>query len=521
MAQRQFKEKNMNLPLDLNCTIKNEYHLELIEENTGKIKQVVDCHNVVLDNVYTNFAGGTNMSMSGISLGTGSVTPSAADLTVSNIVWTGKASGTLTKNYPNATKTLTVTVPAPEAVGDLTRCGVNNSDIRYTNEATTHALFTDSEGNPVVIHKTALDVLKITITLYYTFSLAQNTEPNIFLCDNANNAVYRAFLGEDNLIYGSIINIRLLLYEADKYTNTSECPSLSVYPAYMSGGVWHSGDKTYAYSADNVWNNGLGMDIKAITLTNIGTFNITSEHFPPQAIGKYQLGVGDGTNKEFHIKTPSAIAGTQSVWLNNVLQTEGVDYTFYPYNMKDFYTNYHSADGSKATYNTKTTSSSSNYSGLSYPKKLEQYKISFISDVSPIVYDFTNPITVNCLFAPLNTVTYYVGVKLEYSTNGTDWATFTTITSDMNNPADLNYWHVQDPITARYWRFIGPDSTQRIQPVDSTLSPSCFFGYYSPSVTFTVPPSSGAIIEIDYSIKYPFKNNMHSVTVNAGFTVGR
>ena len=49
---------------------KNHYHIELCDAETGEIKQVVDCHNLVL-NIYTNkLKAGGNDTVNAIYIAT-------------------------------------------------------------------------------------------------------------------------------------------------------------------------------------------------------------------------------------------------------------------------------------------------------------------------------------------------------------------------------------------------------------------------------------------------------------------
>lgn len=519
----------MNLPINLRSTQKNHYHLELCDAETGQVKQVVDCHNVVLNISYDRLLAGGDISVSGIALGTGSEVPNAADTQIANRIWSAQATeNVLTTTFPTAKRVLSVTVPAGEAIGALTRCAVGNHQDYWgwDTPATTHALFVDSEGNPIVINKTSTDILKITVTLYYSLTEITNPGADVFPSNTEDNIIYRTMVGLDMMSLSSC-SIQYLMHKATKYTVENfgpYCESMGVAPAIVDG-VASTGDCTQLYSAGNQWHNGLGYEIKAVTLVGVGTFNITAENFPPRAIGRYQLGIGDGSNKEFNIKTPSAIAGTQIVRIDGVVKTAGVDYTFYPFNMVDFYTNYPSTDRNKATYQVEIVGVNESCGGPFYPRNVGGggwlFERVIVTDTKPITYDFGVPITVNCFYGPADTLSTFVGVQIESSTDGTNWVPFMTITEAMHNPVDLVYIHTRAAVTARYWRYIAPDSTPRFLMNYYTEGPTCGFGNYAPSVTFVTPPPINAVVDIDYNIAYPFKNNMHSVTTNIGMEFGR
>lgn len=512
----------------IEASVKNHYHFELCDAETGEIKQVVDCHNVVLNQYYTGIKTGNTLGEpTAIAIGTGTKAPSAGDTALQNQIYIcdiGSANpynstnenNKIVTSFPTATRTLKYTIPAADCIGALTECAIGSKYYSYISSYHTRALFVDSEGNPIVINKTATDILKITVTIYYTLTLEPHAQEgtNVFMCNKASHAAFSALISNNGIYPG---NVRFLHYPATQYEDTpitSDKYNKNINGKLVNG--VYTGYVDYLYSDDVGWNGSLGMDVKALHIQNIGAFNITSDIFPPTPIPKYQTGTGDGVNKKFDIKTPSSIAGTQKVYVNSVLQTEGVDYTYKPINTKQAYTNYLSADVRKivSAAITQELYYTREWQGLpGYPVLTNDINPSngcgYLTKDQPIVYDFGVPVKVNCIkMGPQFIWPFKETVSLEYSVDGTTWVNYQTLSS-----LALDSFNETPEVTARYWRYV-TTYTERVfirYAVWSAYTPIVLFGYYEPNITFTTAPSANAVIEIEYSIKYPLHNSMHSI----------
>ena len=512
---------------------KNHYHIELCDAETGEVKQVVDCHNVVLNTYLDRLRTGLNSAVNTIYIGTGTNPPSAADTGLQTIIyWTNIGAATTTPtdphfiaySYPTAKRTMRTTIAAANSIGALTEIGVGYQ-YSSTHRPMTRALFVDSEGNPIVINKTATDILNITVTINYSFTLTPHPEEgvNVFLDNSPSNRPYR-FLITGIAIYAP--SVRPLAHIPREYKNL---PHGNLYNTSVSlSGAIANGTLTgvidYLYSADVYWNGGLGYDVKAISLTDIGVFKITPEIFPPTAFPKYQVGVGDGSNTDFNIKTQSCKEGTQKVYVDGVLQAAGVDYIFNPKNTKDFFTNYLSsnADYMVNPYVVITENSSSPYGGPGYPTAMYQDNAFVgvrINNNTPLVYDFETPVTINCLYlgSKLLSATKLI-TQLEYSLDGVTWTEYQQLSA-----LAANSFNLLPEITARYWRYSTTSTTSisfttsgDMGTESNQMQPLVLFGYHVPSIRFTTAPTSGAVIEIEYDLEYPFHNDKHSIRV--GYT---
>lgn len=495
------------------CT-HNEYHLELRDAKTNELKQVVDCHNVVLD-AWRNYTLNTrSLEINAFWFGTGSGTPAASDTGMFNQIYTTAGVVGLipavTYNYPTATKVLTYTLDAGIATGSLTECGVGHYSSGWDGitKLMTHALFVDSEGNPIVIEKTDTDILVVTATIYYTYNPPADSGPFI-LPENSANIFYRYLTA---LSGGLAVSLNGTLYDPGE-KHITDGPFIAFNTAGSSDltdGVFTSNTYTLGYGASS-FNGAFGVDIKAMQSNYLGTCRITEEIFPATAYPLYEVGLGDGVSTEFHIKTPSCKEGTQRVYVDSVLQVEGVDYTFFNKRMQDCFTNWASADQNYAVipagYTWPTYSYNGYYSNPFYPTYYIKNGYGGYYLPLDVMYDFGEPIDVNCVYVGRSTTFQNVAV-LQYSTDGENWTDYVAL-----NTVTVGSYDILPTVTARYWRYYLTTSTGMFSNSTSAnqLIPIGLFGYYKPSITFVTAPAADAVIEIEYDLEYPMWDSLHSI----------
>jgi len=486
---------------------KNEYHLCLVDAQTGKTKQELTFHNVVTNKAYDGLLMGRTPSSS-INIGIGSGTPSPTDTSLFTWLWSGTSSITVSQAKDQLIWTMTLSIPAEQCVGNLTELGIGSRD-----SLATHAMFADSEGNPIAINKTATDILYITAILRYSFfSTPHPDEGTTFFAANWS------------WLYGPVqysnnyANVYALLREPEEYELGIRNGYFYIGKAFIVSAGVVSATIELNYTTFNDWNNGNGFEIAGFLIEGIGMIKVTPEVFPSRAFGKYQVGVGDGTNRYFDIKTPSCKAGTQKVYIDGVLKTEGVDYTFKPYNAKDFCQNYASTQRKHiVSFNNADTKT---YCPLpTYPSMRWGDVTSIIIKDHPTVWDFGVPQKVNFVLSP-GTSNYDNNTRLQYSTDNITWTTYTTFEFAKSNVPKMF-----DEVTARYWRISCDHLTNNtgrfISPSLSEHELVPAFGYYEPSITFNTPPPVDSVVEVDYDIQYPFKNNRRTIKMDVGFTFSR
>lgn len=508
----------MNIHQDIgNCSLTTEYHAELRDTRTDEIKQSFDFHNVVLDLWYDKAANGSVSPPTTMIVGTGSGTPARSDTALFNALYQAAYAESVRSSvfdYPSATRQVQSTFAAGVATGSLTECGaVYTNDYNQYNYLLTHAMFVDSEGNNIVIEKGEYDELILTATFYYTFTPPAQLDPSIgYLIMDNTCLFYRYMTSQTALLYEG------MLAYAMPYTEQGIPEGAAVQSlTYTSGrsyvdGVLDIGTFRSPYNTALPEFHPNGFDMCCFYIDDIGYFNVTEDVFPPTEFGKYHLAIGDGTTTEYNIATPRAVDGTEEIYVDSVLMTAGVDYTFSPFNLKDFPVMLEGAHKELATYTTWGYGQGNlgRYDGPWFaPNQEYGYHTIPISDTYPVIFDLQEAKAINRIWINPNT-TDPTGITFSYSTDGETWTLIDTL-----DKADQEVGYLKfETITAQYWKYAGA-STKILN--SSGLTYTMVFGYYVPSVTFTTPPAADAVIEVNYQIPYPFKNDKHTIQAGAVF----
>ncbi len=160
------------------CTIHNRFDIEVRDSITGELKQSAQAFNIVLDQMYTRLCNLTTFFVN-IHFGTGTGTLAPARTTLFTYLGTKTAvDETLVKALPISSRKRKIVLNPEEFVGSV----LSEVGIAYGATASylvTHAMLQDSEGNPITITKTALDVVTIYATVYFTFA---TQDSSIKLC---------------------------------------------------------------------------------------------------------------------------------------------------------------------------------------------------------------------------------------------------------------------------------------------------------------------------------------------------
>lgn len=220
------------------------------------------------------------------------------------------------------------------------------------------------------------------------------------------------------------------------------------------------------------------------------------------------IGTGDGVITEFNIKAPIIMAGSETIYVNNVAKVTGVDYTIdYESNCGDWYENYHSAaltcksaGVSFGDLASKTPNASydyrdplawwSCYDRTVYPSSCT------VNDANPIKLDFG--VEKSCNTQKIDILTVPAGqignLKIQYSANGTDW----TDVSGLSRTGQV--WKFTE-VSARYWRtFLGGEGNATVVVTSNGMTGS--------PITLSVPVASSDTANIVAGkIKTALENN--------------
>ena len=337
----------------------NRYDVQVIDSVTGRIKQEAHAENVVLDNVWqliihngTN-SSNTSRSIYTLGLGTGTGEPSSSDtglftsgatlaLTTSNTVLTSSSDA-----YPTSSYVYRIDVPANSTyVGEYTEIAMmgrkQTASSSYTNLYWSHAMFEDAEGNPITIKKTDLDVLVVTFTVYVTLGAADDNFMWIHPSRNLVNQLFRAglsFVEPPFVTYTDTSNSLTICsclihdgqtisewagislgngsgyqYQADHVNHTLTCPTQRLGTETGNNTYYHG--LIFADATSGTSGRGTG-----------GILFPNTNVFPNRPIVGASVGAGDGETTDFDVPVPYFIEGTDSIYVDGVKMTRGVDYT--------------------------------------------------------------------------------------------------------------------------------------------------------------------------------------------------
>lgn len=153
----------MKFKSNIGLKIHNRFDIEVKDANTGEVLQVAQAENIVLDRIYTrllNFQSYFDNIVFGS--GTGTLDPSRTTL-FSRIGNKAASTESLVRSYPTSIWTRSIRLGTEEFNGQTIReVGISET----TTNINTHALITDSEGNPLSVEKTNLKIIDIYATVF-------------------------------------------------------------------------------------------------------------------------------------------------------------------------------------------------------------------------------------------------------------------------------------------------------------------------------------------------------------------
>lgn len=331
----------MKLNLNNNVKFHNKYELEVIDAATGQKKQTAIAENVVTTGIWNILKQSSPKMYGKIALGTGTGTPSAADTALFNQSFAYAGTFTmlnLTEQWPTCSYTVKVSIPATTSyVGTFTEIGLYGSYYSGNTYYTlwSHAMLKDAEGNQITITKTDLDILTITATIYVTFSHTDNNF--IWMTPGAQNIICNVFRN----IGGGIAPFtsgKTLQYCSSVLLDEDTGTILQVTATQRLGSSAQMNESRVVNIPSVRMGTGTGNDTfyNAVLLgyTNGdsslyfgGIVFPNTSIFPNQVLAGMNIGVGDGTTKEYTISLPHFLENTDVIYVDGVKKTRGVDYT--------------------------------------------------------------------------------------------------------------------------------------------------------------------------------------------------
>lgn len=194
----------MELKLNTGVKIHNRHDIYMRNAETGEVVQQGQAENIVLDRMYTRLLGYSSY-FTNIVFGSGAGELNPGRTTLFNRVGSKSAiTEKLTTGYPTSIWTRKVTLGTGEFNGHrLTEVGISDT----TTNINTHAIITDSEGNPLEMEeKTELIIVDIYSTVFIEI---YDVDSGLFFFDDGlrdyltggstpNNSIRLRYLSDDD-----------------------------------------------------------------------------------------------------------------------------------------------------------------------------------------------------------------------------------------------------------------------------------------------------------------------------------
>ena len=299
---------------------------------TGETKEVAYAENIVLDKFKTLFADRTPITPMLIAIGTGTSDPLPTDTSLGNEIYRADSSINvdLSEIEQGGTGVVTWTgsirIQADQLIGQaISEIGLVN---RYrsngnwrSNELITKAKLMDSNGNPIIINKTSLDILDIYGTAYMVIPKTIDGMDVISRVGYVTN-IYSGAPGFSLAISDAIsFRHRRTGYNWSDFRSVVRNDSFSGVVTSVLDPATNV--RTYSVSEVPVGSCNIG-GVRAIVVGDFLEIPVPNETFTQSVINKELVGTGDGVKKTFGTKFGwIRDNGTFKVFINDVEQSGG------------------------------------------------------------------------------------------------------------------------------------------------------------------------------------------------------
>lgn len=195
--------------LNLQASIHNRFDIEVVDSNTGKVKQKAEALNVICSGLWTRLFTPTTY-FNYIFYGGGTGTPSSSDTSLfSHIGYSAMSNVTSGIDYSTGVyyRKGSIQLSAATAVGKI----LSEVGIGYGTSSTnlcTHAMLKDMNGNPISIEKTDTDVINIYATIFVHFErLGYDNNTIFFLQSGTYSTIGSDMLSWISGAYVSPVNV--------------------------------------------------------------------------------------------------------------------------------------------------------------------------------------------------------------------------------------------------------------------------------------------------------------------------
>lgn len=493
------------LSKNIRFEIHNRFDIEVVDKNTGVIKQKAKAFNVVTNTAFnilcSNPSGASDHCAPYIVVGSGTGTPAATDTSLFHYV-----------GYASMQSDTIDTSRTAEGIFIRTAVGRINYDTYVNTDFTEVGLARATSGTPLFTHAVLQDMNGNPITIRHTDTDIINLYAHVYLhVDQDHDTHFYYRYGTSNT-WGSVSLVGLALFFKPNISN----PVVQYPYALGSAYFFNGGPHVYASSYDAVVNyktitpdptnrrviiafNRLSTDhgnIKGIssigfdagygkawpsTIVDCGGSNIA-----PSSIQGESVGVGDGNTLKF--KTKFDMPYNAKVYVNGIEQQSGVIVKKW---ICSALTPRDSQGSNGYPYCTWYKRLYANNLNLPVPYR-DRLSQMFVGEVLESlmpevgIYGFYNA----------NTGTY------QASNDGITWVNVATPSSEQIADADAHY---------KYYKLVTKGN------YDIFLESNTYDGY---NIIFDTPPAQGDVITIDYTTDYIPKDSDHVLDVELTVSFG-
>lgn len=494
---------------DIGAKIHNRFNVEVIDARTGKVRQTCQGHNVICNQLWTNWFLQVAWN-SYIFYGSGDGIPSADDTTLFNRIGYAASSvhsveGNSDEHWVSYTKKIQLSEST--AVGSE----ISEVGIAYGSTETnlcTHAMLQDMNGNPISIEKTDTDIINIYATVFvhwtptsafkiFNWKGAPASSGLGAFAGLASSPFYScgAFITKGILSHGfnsrypgGYISFSTSIDTANKsFTATFNRLSVS---QHNTKGIHHLMLYYYSHMKESY-------PFKYYLLKPWASIEFPSDQVAAVPIVGESIGTGDGTTTQFVTKFPHARNAT--VYVDGVVAT-GVTVnpnTFSKdYKITDYLEEvWVSGSGGNACFNAISREGFTS----------DEFKDEFYPTAGEF-YVFYNP-------------NYEIGLGSIYLDSANVYASNDLVNwEDVFVDVTTTYVTVPEKfVHYKYWKAVYRSGGSNMFHPNNTLPPST----YNPNnVIFDEPPAEGSVITIDYTPQCIPKDENHVFDLSVTFHFG-
>lgn len=466
--------------------IHNRFDIEVVDVNTGEIKQKAQAFNVVCNGYFNTVLNNWGYG-SYIRFGSGTGTPAASDTQLFTHVGSkGVSLGTgniKTDDAANGVFRLSISC----SISNAEYVGTSFTEVGWATSSTllSHAMLQDMNGNPITIAHTSTDIINIYCNVYLHY-------------DRQGNGIS---ISRDIAMSGFIAWALLVTGRTDWGFGYAVGTLSGNKPCTNASTTFDLTNRTVKIKGQIATGSANLSGIGCIICGNISSGTVQSgwlaiekgtDGFSAFSVTNETIGTGDGTKVKF--KTKTHYPYNAKVYVNGVEKTSGVT-------VKRWLSL--SVDGNGGIGSSTYTNGTPFFKR--YLENISAYSNIRSGDGGYQMYQgevLEYPQTETGMY----TIYGANNIRVAGSNDGANWTEFNG-TPSYDTPIDPAYQHF------RYYKVLSwSGSSSYVYPKVNDYD-----GY---NVIFDTPPAQGDVITIDYTTDYIPKDSDHVVDVEITFTFG-